>query len=177
VTIGHSLIPERLLDLEAEDVIRIHNEPNPAVGAAATVEVPGGQIWEILGIRFGFTCDATVATRRVFNEYSDDGGRTWTQRWGLTMAASESFAYCMFRDLGYRVTGNENSHIAQPCPYLILLPGWFLRADAVNKQAGDTITDMRVYLRERPLRGASAELRHSIDRLAERLELLGPLIS
>lgn len=119
----------------------------PIGGDDLLIPVPGGRIWEVMALAFTVTNDSTVATRRVNLRYMALGRILWEGMANSGQTASQVFRY-NFAQGTERVTVQQ-SNVAIPLPQRIhLLPGTTILTEIITFQAGDSITEVMLSVKE-----------------------------
>lgn len=173
---GPALIPQRILDAGPEVLPRVILAADQAAGQEVVFTVPGGRWWELLTFRTTLTTDATVANRRHTLVMDDGTTIFWHHVFAADQTASVAQEYHWARGLGFEKTTANLSVANIGLPDVPLYPGFRIRTVTSGIVAGDDYSAAALYVLEHPLRGETAELVRSLDRLTEHLSLLGPLI-
>lgn len=111
---------------------------DPAAGVEVADNVPAGEIWELISVRFVLVTDATVANREVRLFISDGSNNIFRSGTGVLQVASLTINY-FAAAFGFRgALDNAGLELAIPIPPgLILLPAYVLGTATFNLQAGD----------------------------------------
>jgi hypothetical protein len=111
---------------------------DPAAGAEVVQQVPVGQAWELLAVRFVLVTSAAVANRRV-NLCFDDGGAPI-----LFCKIGAPTAQVASQNIGYTFTVGapftQPSDMVCPIPLLRLPAGWRWRTITDSIDAGDNFS-------------------------------------
>lgn len=116
--------------------IRSITGTDPAAGVQISESVPAGVVWHLWSMRFTFTTDVTVANRYV-RILVDDGANIFayiTAQQFQTASLAWNYTLAHFGNDQNVYSGVQNLNLPQ---LPVLLPGWRLRTNVVNFQAGD----------------------------------------
>ena len=123
---------------------------NPSAGQNVSEEVPSGSEWEIDSLKFGFTTDATVSTRRVRVQPTDGSSSFYLILASNTQTASSTLSYVGVSGEGIDPSVANNNDQILPMPEdLRLKEGWKIESSVSNLQAGDDIATPLLKVRER----------------------------
>jgi hypothetical protein len=133
-----------LLSPEVQFPSFVYQIPNPGAGNDAVLSLPNTD-GRVDAIRFSYTCDATVATRTVYaSQDSIILSTLLLNPLSPTLAASASGVF-QLANCGVDRSLASNLQIAGMGP-LHIRRQERLTISAINKQAGDTITNIQVQL-------------------------------
>lgn len=135
----------------------------PAAGAEWVITGPGQGLWRVVSVAFTLTTDATVANRGVVLVVDD--GTTVIARTGAGAVQAASLTQNYGAAVGTH-TGAAGTALNVPLhnPYGVLLqPGWRLRTETVNLQAGDQYSAIAALVEEFP-NGPGMEWQPTVDR-------------
>jgi len=145
-----------------ERLFRVVTGDDPAAGAEVSVAVPGGALWEVYSIRVQFTTDATVLSRNVRLTYDDGMTEFYRTALPADIPAGQNFPLS-FADYGaWANFGNISLGVFIPLASMPLLPGYRIRTNTANLQAGDNYGAPVLFVAEYQVRG--------LERAVERYE-------
>jgi len=132
--------------------VRVQNVTNPGAGnewvyTCPTTPAPG-MMQRVLSLFFILTCDATVANRTVQYNVQDSGANKLAGVvYGLNQTASQAREYVLMPGFPRADTNLFNINLGW-LPQIVLAPGYILRSNTVNLQAGDAYSSIRITLQE-----------------------------
>jgi len=143
--------------------LRTFIQPQPAVQTEWSISAPGHELWRVISVFYSLVTDVNVSNRSP-GLIADDGTDTY---WGAVTAAvqvaSTTWNYCAFQGAGVAEnTGNQNL-LPLPGDGLWLQPGWRLRSNTDNIQAGDRYSAIKVMVEAFP-NGPATEWAPTIPR-------------
>lgn len=126
--------------------------PSPGAGLDFTVPVSGAVEWCVQAVSFLLTPDATVAVRVPLLAFLDGTGVPFFEAAapaGRAAGAASRFVFASnlqpFGSLG-------DSVIGAPIPELRLYDGLSIASSVTLLKAGDTLTDIRLFVTQYPIR-------------------------
>ena len=124
------------------DVVKV----DPFAGDVAAAIGAEGKWTEVKAVSFELDCAAGGGVRTPRLAWFADDTAPFAQVLApFTIAASNAAQVTFAADV--QPAGQDNGPtIVAPLPELMLLPGWTLALDVVDGAAGDTVTNVRVYL-------------------------------
>lgn len=133
--------------LEGPGMLRSVTGTDPAAGVELAETVPTGARWRLCEVRFTFTADATVTSRRV-RLGLDDGTNLFRQ--GLSdeaHTAGNAFAYSAGNWGATQSAAGGTKPLMFPLP-ADLLAGWRMVTATINLQAGDNYSAPQMMVEE-----------------------------
>lgn len=123
----------------------------PAAGAEVSVFPTTGGLWLVRSIVFTLTTDATVANRTVVVTADDGTTEFFRTPARSALAASSTGVHSAFDGSRGDVTSADTLVLSWPTDGLMLLPGYRLRTDTENLQAGDAFSAIALMIDDWPL--------------------------
>lgn len=137
-----------LRDYLALQLRRVYVIPTPAAGAEFTITVPANVTWEVLSVKGVLTTSAAVANRNCTLILGPDAATT-EQRYslGTAVTASQATTFTYASGIGTTLaTGSIAGPLPSPPP--IAPPGYVMRSQTQNVDAGDQYSSLFVVVRE-----------------------------
>lgn len=130
----------------------------PAAGVEVSISPNAGGLWIVHSLVLTLTTAATVADRTV-RLLVDDGTTVWLRTTARSVvAASSTVVVAAFEGLTGDTTVGDTVPVSWPTGGVVLLPGYRLRTDTVNLQAGDAFSTAALMVDDWPL-GPSSRFR------------------
>lgn len=125
--------------------------PAPAAGAETAFTVDGGYAIRLLAARSILTTDANVANRSHTVDYVDARGNVRVRNGaGLVVTASTSAQGFEWSSSRAIAEWASNTPIYAPLFPAILPPGFTIRFEVTNMQAGDQLSGLSLYVERFP---------------------------
>ena len=107
-------------------------------------------VWRFVGVKFSLTTDANAANRIVTFDYADGNGTVFMRN-GAGVIVTASTTALVFQGKAHQGTsdftssGSDLSTIFFPIEPVYLVGSQQVQINVVNKQAGDTLTAIRLF--------------------------------
>ncbi len=121
---------------------------NPAAGADFSYTIPDYTQLELLYVSYLLTADATVTNRRPGILFSD-GTTSLKPYYSTTQITANQARTLSFFLFGHTNTSSFSNNIYTSLPYTLLLSGWTIESTTNTIQAGDQISAIQLYVRQR----------------------------
>lgn len=122
---------------------------SPAAGATQSVTVPGEYIYRVLAARLSITTDANAANRLVTLDYVDPRGVTYVQNGaGLVLTANTTAQVFQWSRGRTVAEWAANTPVFVPLENVFLAPGWVVKFNVANIQAGDQLSSIRLLVEQ-----------------------------
>lgn len=133
--------------LEGPGWIRSITGTDPAANVQISEVVPTGARWRLIGMRFNFTTDATVADRTVRVTPHDGANDLAILSMVGVQAASLSNRYTLSAGVNGEAVNANRGQIALG-HNVILMAGWGISTSTNNMQAGDNYSAPQLHVEE-----------------------------
>lgn len=118
---------------------------SPAAGSGFSFTVPGDELWRIMSLRTVFTASAAVATRVPKLLINDADGLEIIRIAANGTETANGSSLCQWlRTDGLDGVQGDGSFLMS-LPRMFLQPGWQIAVTALNIQAADTFTAIRMW--------------------------------
>jgi len=145
----------------------------PAAGAEWTITVPGYAYWRVLSIAAQLTASAVAASRSPRINVASSEGIFLTCSSPSNQTANQIVTYCVANFGLNAILNNNRVVLGMPLDRLWLQPGWTIKSQTTQIDAGDQWANIIAYVEEREIQGAGAEYTREqleLQRLAATLE-------
>lgn len=122
--------------------------PTPAVGAAATMTVPGSVQWEVLSISWTYTASSNAATRIPFLAFLDTAGASVGSFGSPFTVVATNVAQVSFGVGATQFGANSSARMGGGIPAMRLGDGMRVQLSATLIDSADTITAARMFVRQ-----------------------------
>jgi hypothetical protein len=137
---------------------------DPAAGAAPSLAVPAGEVWEVVSVYAQLVTDATVANRLARLQLGDGTATYLDLAAPAVQAASLTHRYAWVQHGSAYAVG-----LAQVAtiPRLVLAAGWTVAIATDNLAAGDNWTALRLLVVKTIVKGGAIDLADLPDLIVE----------
>lgn len=121
--------------------------PQPAVGLGAVFPLDSRWWWRFRSVRLLLSTSAVVANRFVTVDITDAEGNAWVRNPApAVQAAGVANQEYNFADRSFTLSGIAGQPMFSDLLKLWIPPGWQLRVNVANIDAGDQLAGIRLYV-------------------------------